>query len=179
MMAFVAITFSSGVQAQVFHGMSIQKACTSPVRTCDSDEDCVDADVCDLDIPDTTSCDIKVTNNDEFGDTLIVNDAFDTIFATAGDEVVTQLPIVAVAGNTTCVVAGALPCFIGPDVGGGVGAVTFRQNVYMPVAADPSPLQSLTTTNVQDACDGALDPGCSQSPADQNYPAQTDLVDGC
>jgi hypothetical protein len=186
LMAFVAITFSSVAQAQL-HGVLFLKGCTSPVRLCDSDDECSDAnectnDVCDLSIPDTTSCQIRIINTDGLNDTLIVNEAFDTMMATAGDvrvPAVGNLPITAVYGNTTCVVAGALPCTIGPDIGTGDGSVTFLQNTYVPADDDPNPLPDLGTVLLQDACDGTPDVGCSQLPFEGTVTAQTILVGGC
>jgi len=161
LMAFVAISFGSVAQAQ--HGVSIDKGCSSPVRTCDTDADCnVDdnlctIDTCDLGIPDMLDCQFTVTPNDAFNDTLSINGAWDNVFNNGGP---TRVPavgdsdIIAVSGNTTCVVGPFVACTIGADLGGGEGSVTFVSTGYSPTPADPNPLQDQVTVLVEDLCDG-------------------------
>jgi len=188
LMAFVAITFSSVAQAQDQHGVSISKGCESPVRICDTDAECDDAnqctdDVCDDTLPNLLDCTFNATNDDDFLDTLSVNGAWDMIFNNGGP---TRVPavgnadIVAVDGNTTCVVGPYVPCTIGPDAGGGPGSVTFVSTGYSPTAADPNPLQDQVTVLIEDLCDGIPTPDCF--PGIDNpvsFGAATILADTC
>jgi len=43
-----------------------------------------------------------------------------------------NLPVSAVIGNTDCTVGSFAPCLIGPDMGGGLGSVTFEVEGYNP-----------------------------------------------
>jgi hypothetical protein len=186
---FLAVGFATGAQAQILqHGVSISKACVGPVRTCDTDEDCADDNLCtfetcDLTIPDTLYCEYNVGYNDDYNDTVTIVSAFDVVdpngsavrSPAAGDA-----EIIFVSGNTNCTVGGALPCFIGPDLGGGAGLVTFVEDLYQPTAADPSPLPDQANINVQDGCDGDADPQCNPNTISLvQFPAQTNLVSGC
>jgi hypothetical protein len=186
LMALVAITFSSVAQAQ--HGVSINKGCASPVRICNTDAECVDANQCTDDvclefIPDMLDCEFTVTPNDAFNDTLSINGAWDVVFHNGGP---TRVPavgdsaILSAGGNTTCVPGPFVPCTIGPDLGTGAGSVTFISTGYSPTAADPNPLQDQATVLVVDLCDGIPTPDCF--PGINNpisFGAATILVDGC
>jgi hypothetical protein len=173
--------------AQLFHGISIAKNCTSPVTICDTDADCSGAvgecqlNHCDTVNPKTTNCGIKVTNNDDFGDTIRVNGAFDSINNTGGptrNPAVGNLPIIAVSGNTTCTVAGALPCDLG-GTAGNKGSVTFGSAGYNPTPADPNPLQDQANITIQDLCDAPGTSGCSTVGQTVQFGASTTLVAGC
>jgi hypothetical protein len=186
---FLALGFASGAQAQILqHGASISKACLGPVRTCDTDADCSDGNECtfehcDLTIPDTLNCEYEVGYNDDFNDTISIVGAWDAVDP-AGSNVRSpaagNADIVFVSGNTDCTVGGALPCSIGPDLGGGAGSVTFAENLYEPAAGDPNPLPDQANVQVQDACNGDVDPQCNSALVNLvQFTAQTNLVDGC
>ena len=207
LMAFVAMSFGSVAQAQE-HGASISKGCTGPVRSCDIDADCADADlctpeVCNLLIPDATSCTFTAAHNDQLGDNLAIVAAWDVINpdglngqAPIRSPLAGDAPIIDITGNAVCTntVGGALdvtpitfngsnallPCSIGPDLGGGIGAVQFGSEGYEPTADDPSPLPDQVTVTVVDLCDGTPDGNCLPDfENDVEFSAQTNVVDGC
>ena len=183
------IALSSPVQAQ-FHGVSMAKQCAPTTRICDTGADCSDGDLCTPDIcddtaPNLTECFIRAKNDDEFFDTLQINEAWDIIHAAGGDirvPLVGNLPISGISGNTTCVIGAFAVCTIGPDIGGGVGEVIFQSAGYSPVPADLGLLNSELlddgTIIVEDLSNVAIG-GCNTNPQEQNFGAATDLVDGC
>lgn len=140
--------------AQGLHGITIAKGCVSPL--CEGE---------------TTSCDIQLGYNDDFGDTIKVLSAWD-IQDFGGNNVrvpaTGDLPIVNVHGNTTCTIGGALPCLIGP--GGSTlsglpgvpepGFVFFRQNAYVVQPDDPIVLRDQATVLWEDLCDDPETIGC-------------------
>jgi hypothetical protein len=140
--------------AQGLHGVTIAKGCVSPL--CEGE---------------TTSCDIQLGYNDDFGDTIKVLSAWD-VQDFGGDNVrvpaTGDLPIVDVGGNTTCTIGGALPCLIGP--GGSTlsglpgvpapGFVRFRQNAYVVQPDDPDVLLDQATVEWEDLCDDPNTAGC-------------------
>src|SRR3954452_15125066 len=75
---------------QLFHGITIAKQCSPQTRVCDTDNDCSGAtgecqqNHCDTTVPNTTNCLIQVTNADQFGDTIQLTGAFDSIQNTGG-----------------------------------------------------------------------------------------------
>src|SRR4030042_6768659 len=78
-----------------FHGITIQKVCSSPSK-----------------VGDITECQIRITNADDFGDTIEVHEAWDV--QDAGDDAVRipavgDLPIASVDGNALCAPGPALP----------------------------------------------------------------------
>ena len=83
--AVLVLGTAGSAAAQCEHGVTIRKTCTGPVRICDTDQDCsgaqgeCQANRCDTTNPNTTSCSISVTNADECGDVIQVNEAFDTV----------------------------------------------------------------------------------------------------
>ncbi|UCE61550.1 MAG: hypothetical protein JSU63_07325, partial [Phycisphaerales bacterium] len=157
--AMVAVVILSPAGAefaygQGLHGVTIAKGCVAP-----------------LCVGETTSCDIQLGYNDDFGDTIKVLSAWD-VQDYDGDNVrvpaAGDLPIVEVGGNTTCTVGGSLPCLIGP--GGSVlsglpgdpqpGFVRFRQNTYVVEADDPDLLRDQATVEWEDLCDNPDTSGC-------------------
>ena len=143
--------------AQGLHGITIAKGCVSPL--------------CEGEI---TNCDVRIGYNDDFGDTIKILAAWD-VQDIGGDNVRVpadpgDLPIVAVGGNTTCTVAGTLPCLIGP--GGSTlsglpgdsepGFVRFKQNTYVIQADDPDVLRDQATVVWEDMCDDPDTSGCGE-----------------
>jgi hypothetical protein len=140
--------------AQGLHGVTIAKGCVAPL--CEGE---------------TTSCDIQLGYNDDFGDTIKILSAWD-VQDFGGDNVrvpaTGDLPIVTVGGNTTCTIGGALPCLIGP--GGSTlsglpgvpepGFVFFRQNAYVVQPDDPIVLRDQATVLWEDLCDDPETIGC-------------------
>src|SRR5262249_33014765 len=129
---------------QLFHGITIAKQCAPQTRVCDTDADCSGAtgecqlNHCDTTAPNTTNCSIKVTNSDDFGDTIQLFGAFDSIANTGGPTRNPlgsgNLPIISVSGTTTCTVGGSLPCSIAPGA-----FVIFQSAGYNPTVLDPNP----------------------------------------
>lgn len=156
----------------VQHGATISKGCDSPKTP-----------------GDTTDCQIRVGYNDDAGDTISVDEAWD-VEDVGGDNVrvpaVGNLPIVAVSGNTTCTVAGTLPCKIGPagSVLNGLpgvgtnGSVTFASNTYVIQSNDPDPLPDQGNAKVHDLCDApnANTNGCNGASNQIQFSSQTDLT---
>ena len=141
---------------QGLHGITIAKGCVSPL--------------CEGEI---TDCDVQIGYNDDFGDTIRILTAWD-VQDIGGDAVRVpasgNLPIVAVGGNTTCVVAGALPCLIGPanSTLSGLpglaepGFVRFKQNTYVIQSDDPEVLRDQATVEWEDLCDNPDTSGCGE-----------------
>lgn len=144
-----------GAVPTVTHGASIAKGCDTP-----------------KDAGDTASCSIVVGYNDAAGDTISIDEVWD-VQDFGGDNVrvpvAGSLPISAISGNTTCTVAGSLPCKIGPagstlnglPGAGTAGSVTFVSNTYVIEADDPTPLQDQGNARVHDLCDDENTSGCS------------------
>ena len=177
-----AFTYSGILQAQE-HGGYTLKSCGPPVRTCDSNADCSDAnecteDSCDTTIDDTYNCTFSFNHGDEFGDWLVASDAYDTIIldgdgtcANAGDCLTvdaSELTIYGIEGNAICdgVNAGSLPaaantvlpCTVKPASTVPIlapGRVRFRSNTYEPTMADlaNSPLRDRATVVYKEICD--------------------------
>ncbi len=156
--------------AIVQHGATISKGCTSPKRP-----------------GDTTDCAFTVGYNDAAGDTISIDEAWD-VEDFGGDNVrvplVGNAPIVAVSGNTTCTVAGALPCKIGksgsvlsglPGTAGN-GSVTFGSNTYVIQANDPDPLPDQANAKVHDLCDDPNTSGCEGSSNTLQFTSSTNLI---
>lgn len=153
----------------VQHGATIAKGCNDPK------------------IPgNTTDCEFTVGYNDSAGDTISVDEAWD-VEDFGGDNVrvpaVGNLPIVAVTGNTTCTVAGALPCKIGksgsilsglPGTAGN-GSVTFGSNTYVIQTNDPDPLPDQANSKVHDLCDDPNTFGCDGSSNTLQFTSSTNL----
>ena len=189
LLAVLIVAFSSPVQAQ-FHGVAMAKQCGTS-RICDDAADCSDGDECTPDIcdetyPEITTCYIRITNDDDFDDTLQINSAWDIIHAAGGDvrnPAAGDLPISSVSGNTTCAPGAFVSCTIGPDIGGGPGQVVFESTGYNPVPADfalpNSELLDDGTVVVEDLCNAPGTSGCSTNPQEQNFGAATTLVDAC
>ena len=164
----------SGDQAQAqpvqFHGASIQKQCTSPRA-----------------VGATTDCLVRVSYDDDFGDTIRISEASDSVQSAGGPvrvPTVGNLPISAVSGNTTCAVAGSLPCNIGqagstldglPGTAAS-GEVRFRSSQYVIQSGDPDPLPDQGTSRVQDLCDAPGTTGCSTLVNTIQFTAATDVA---
>ncbi len=154
----------------VTHGATIAKGCVSPKSP-----------------GDTTNCDIVVGYNDAAGDTISIDEVWD-ISDFGGDNVrvpaAGSLPISAVSGNTTCTVAGALPCLIGPagsTLNGlpgtaASGQVTFNQATYVVQANDPDPLPDQGNAKVHDLCDAPNTSGCNSLSNTIQFTSQTNLI---
>ena len=187
MMAFVFMTFGSAAQAQ-FHGASIQKQCTNPVRNCLDDADCSNDDnnlctpeICDTDLaPRTSNCNIRATNADENGDTVTVSEAFDTITTAAGDVRTPvgsgNLLVSAVGGSTTCAVGDPLPCTLNT-----IGSfVEFNvQYTLMEADNDLVDLDDQGTVTWIDNCDDPDTTNCSDVDNTVQAPASTTVLDAC
>lgn len=145
---------ASYAHAQQLHGIAIAKGCVSPL--CEGE---------------TTNCDVQIGYNDGFGDTIRLLSAWD-VQDFGGDNVrvpaVGDLPIVAVGGNTNCMVGGSLPCEIGPagsTLNGlpgtdAPGFVRFQQNTYVIQPDDPDVLRDQATVEWMDLCDAPDTSGC-------------------
>lgn len=177
--------FASAASAfgQQFHGITIAKQCAPQTRTCDTDNDCSGAtgecqqNHCDTTVPNTTNCLIQVTNADQFGDTIQLNGAFDSIQNTGGptrNPLVGNLAIVSVSGTTTCTVGGSLPCNISPGA-----SVIFQSAGYNPNPSDPDPLPDQANVSIQDLCNALGTSGCSSVENTVQFSAASDLVTGC
>ena len=160
-------------QAQVaqFHGITILKGCDRASK-----------------VGDTTSCFIRAQYADDYGDTIVLHEAWDEVASGTGTVRVPatgNLPIDSVSGNSTCTVGGSLPCDLGPDPGTGgpgpnAGAVTFRSDQYVVQAGDPDPLTDQGTVRWQDLCDAPGTSGCNPTPDNIiQAPAATDLLHPC
>jgi hypothetical protein len=158
---------------QGLHGVTIAKGCVAPL--CEGE---------------TTSCDIQLGYNDDFGDTIKVLSAWD-VQDVGGDYVrvpaTGDLPIVNVGGNTTCTIGGALPCRIGP--GGSTlsglpgdpdtGFVRFRQNAYVVQPDDPDVLRDQATVEWEDLCDDPDTVGCGAGVINPAPAPASTLVTDC
>jgi len=164
--------------AQNFHGVGIAKQCRT-IRDCDSAAECPGAAectdaVCDTTLPNTTQCDIRVSNQDDFGDTIRIVNSSDTTAGVTN----TPLPIVSVSGATNCVVGAFVACNIG--VG---GVVVFRDSGVNPIVGDPNvvngQLPDTATIRIQDLCDSPTTTGCSTSENNVNFSAASTVVPSC
>ena len=179
----VLLASATSAFGQQFHGITIAKQCAPATRVCDTDADCSGAEGecqqnhCDTTIPNTTNCSIKVTNSDEFLDTIQLAGAFDSIQNSGGptrNPASGNLPIIQVSGTTTCTVSGSLPCNIGPGA-----FVVFSSTGYNPTPADPDPLQDQANITIIDQCDAQGTSGCSSTQNIVQFSASSDLVNGC
>ncbi|MCP3902958.1 MAG: hypothetical protein GY715_04915 [Planctomycetes bacterium] len=151
----------------LFHGALISKGCASPQK-----------------VGDTLSCDIFVGYNDDFGDTLEIQDVFDVVNPGPSETIIGNLEIVGADGNTTAFIGGSLPVRIGPPGStlGGLpgsplpGVVTFRQNTYVIQLGDPDPLPDQANVTIQDFCDAPGTAGCSSIPNTVQFTAATDIA---
>ena len=161
---------AEAAQQVQFHGAIIQKQCITPKA-----------------IGQTTDCLIRISYNDDFGDTIRISEGFDSVQSGGGPVRVPgagNLPISAVSGNTTCTVSGSLPCNIG-EAGSTLdglpgtaanGQVTFRSNQYVIQSGDPDPLPDQGTARVQDLCDDPNTSGCSTLVNTIQFTASTDVT---
>lgn len=154
----------------VLHGATIAKGCNSPKQP-----------------GETVQCDIQVGYNDQAGDTISIDEAWD-VEDYGGDNVrvpaVGNLPITAVSGNTTCAVAGSLPCKIGPSGStlnglpgtASAGSVTFHSGTYIVQADDPNPIPDQGNAKVHDLCDDPNTTGCSSGSNTIQFTSSTNVV---
>ena len=192
MMGVITLGFSSIVNAQL-HGASIAKACGPPVRACDDDADCDDANECttntcnDVDFPENIiSCTIEITNIDSFNDTISVNSVGD-VLTTSGGPVITPstaMTITPLDGATCDGAAGAwvLPCLLPNPLGLDAGRIQLEFGSYNPVFADAaaSPLTDQATGQYFDLCDDPNTEGCDPT-TNQTLQAGASqvVVNGC
>lgn len=170
--AAAAMFLASAAAAQ--HGVSIGKSCM-PNRC----------------VGETVDCVIQIGHNDSFGDTLEILEAWDVIDpdgAAVRVPAVGNLPIVMISGNTTCTVAGPLPCLIcpggvtcggNPPISANQGVVQFQQNQYVIQPGDPMPLENQANIRIRDLCDGCGTPpcpGCSSTPSRLQFTAATSIL---
>ncbi len=138
---------------------------------------------CEFDVIDGT---MTVRHNDGFGDSTRVVEAFATVDAAEGPVRVPaegHLEIVAVAGNTTAEVGGALPVILGPagSILSGLpganqdGAVTFRVTGYVIREDDPDRLRVFGSVMWQDLCDDPGTTGCDTGVLESIAAANTDV----
>src|SRR4030042_3733897 len=193
---FVVATIPSMAQAIVQHGVALSKGC-DVVRVCDTNADCDDGnvctnDVCDDTFPNLVNCEIQTQYNDQAGDTVRIITLSDTLHCSdAACPVVTVDPnIVAVSGNTTCVVGPFTQCLIGPAGStlnglpgvGAPGSVTYGVSGYNPTHVDlPGPIVDDTSLQVLDLCDGGGDTAACVAAPNRTATTQfsTPLVDAC
>jgi hypothetical protein len=173
-LTLATLVYFSNAQAAnaqvVLHGATIAKGCTSPKMP-----------------GQTTNCNIQVGYNDAAGDTISIDSVYDKEDF-GGDNVrvpaVGSLPISAVSGNTTCTVAGSLPCLIGPAGStlnglpgtGTAGSVTFTSNTYVVAGNDPSPLPDQGNADVHDLCDAPNTSSCNGATNTIQFTSQTVIV---
>ena len=156
----------STVMAATQHGVSIAKNCTQSINQCATDADCPqDADVCNGTQQCATEenpgsnvvdCTITVTNSDGFTDSIMIDEATDTITNAAGGPVSSST--ILVSGSTGTVTGTG--CAVGQDISAGntctlaFGAsLSFQANYYTVQAADASPLLDRADILLQDLCD--------------------------
>ncbi|UCC31979.1 MAG: hypothetical protein JSU86_06805, partial [Phycisphaerales bacterium] len=171
--AVLSATMAEQAYGQGLHGVSIAKGCVSP-----------------LCVGETTSCEIQLGYNDDFGDTIKILAAWD-VQDLGGDNVrvpgAGDLPIVMVGGNTTCTVGGSLPCMIGP--GGSTlsglpgdpqpGFVRFRQDTYVVQPDDPDVLRDQATVEWEDLCDDPNTSGCGEGVVNPAPAPASTLITRC
>lgn len=167
---FAAAIFSTTVLAQD-HSVGVGKSCPTATK-----------------VGDIATCGLAVTNRDDFGDTLFVDEIWDLVNATVPFRVpaVGNLPIVSVDEGVTCDPAPVdedlaplglvLPCSI-PGIeqpeGSGLGIVV-RSRYTVPDATDP--LLDQGTVIVRDGCD--MEPiGCNPLQQIQNFGAAVSLFE--
>jgi hypothetical protein len=179
----MVLAFPAESKAQS-HGVSIFKTCVSPKTSCNSDQDCADPNSCTGFGICTSSgtghmneCSITLTNSDPSLDTIRVLAAQDTVFATAGNQTFTLLPIISTSGTVSGDCTGSIDPAIGCDLAPNA-SVTFVSNQYTIQPTDPNPLVDQGSIQVQDQCN--VNPsGCSNVPNNVQFTASTDLVSGC
>lgn len=177
---------AGGSASAQLHGIGIAKGCEGPV--CDGE-----LVVCEIefsyndDFGDTLKIhgawDVKKPNTDPTRipavGAEINGDQFSTGKPIGNDDGICDpleacegnLPIVMVAGNTTCMVGGGLPCLIGP--GGSTlnglpgdpdpGVITFRSDTYFAQPSDPMTLPDQANVLWEDLCDSMNTQACGQA----------------
>ncbi len=177
------LAFPAETRAQS-HGVSIFKTCVSPKTSCNSNTDCADPNSCTGFGVCTSSgaghmnqCSITIVNSDPSLDNVKVLSDSDTVFATAGNQTFSNLPVSGTTGTTS----GSCTAPIDPLVGctlSPAASITFLSNQYVIQPTDPNPLIDQGSVVVQDQCN--VNPtGCSTVPSTVQFTASTDLVSGC
>jgi hypothetical protein len=189
LIAFSAFSTNALAQDPV-HGVSFAKSCTNIPRTCDADTDCTDdtgnectESFCNTSLDRNLRCIIEVRLNDDFLDTIDIENVTDVIHADLGDD--TSTPRISfVSGITTCVVGPFVPCTIGPEVARPFSTqVQFIVDGYLPTSDDPNPLLDDATLDYLDECDGTDDVfplgNCVIDKPDVGVNGSTATVSGC
>jgi hypothetical protein len=179
----IFLAFPAETKAQG-HGVSIFKTCVSPKTSCNTDQDCSDPNSCTGFGVCTSSgaghmnqCSITLVNSDPSLDNITVLSDSDTVFAFAGNQTFSDLPVSGTTGTTSgdCVapINPATGCTLAPNA-----SITFLSNQYTIQAADPNPLVDQGAVLVRDECN--INPsGCSMVPNNVQFTASTTLVSGC
>ena len=191
LIAFSAFSTNAFAQEKV-HGVAFAKSCTNIPRTCDLATEATDCpgdanecteSFCDTTIPRNVRCIIEVRYNDDFKDTVNIEDVTDVIYADLGN--VSSTPRISFAtGVTTCVEGPFVPCTIGPEIARPfITQIQFIVDTYEPTSDDPSPLLDDATLDYLDQCDGDQlplpDGQCVQDKPDVTVNGATNLVSGC
>jgi hypothetical protein len=166
----VAVTFSVPAMAQAEHGAGPSKGCPTASK-----------------VGDLATCGLSVTNTDEFGDVILVDEIWDTVNAPVPFRVpaVGNLPIIAVSEGVTCEPAPidadlaplglVLPCTIPglAEPGGSKLSILVRSQYTVPVGAT-DPLIDQGNYIVRDGCD-EQPVGCNPNPQQQQFGASVSL----
>ncbi|MGA9574193.1 MAG: hypothetical protein WBS20_09635, partial [Lysobacterales bacterium] len=164
-----AVMFSMPAMAQN-HAVGVGKSCPNATK-----------------VGDLAVCTLSVTNRDEWGDSLSVNEFWDLISAPVPfrNPAVGNLPIVAVDAGVTCVPAAVSPAapigLIFPCVIPGLAAIPNGSNLSIMVESEytvpdgsTDPLLDQGNVIVQDGCN--LQPvGCNPLPQQQQFGAAVSL----
>ena len=163
-----AVTFSMPALAQN-HAVGVGKACPTATKA-----------------GDVATCFLAVTNTDEYGDVLFVDEIWDTVSAPVPFRVpaVGNLPIIFVDAGVTCVAAPVsalaplglvFPCTVPGETitGGSELGILVRSEYTVPVDAI-DPLIDQANVLVRDGCD--VQPiGCNPFPQQQQFGAAVSL----
>jgi hypothetical protein len=176
-MAFMALTVSSTVQAQE-HGMAVTKGCNFNVRVCSDtpgagDVDCQDEDLCkipdcDESKPRDLICTFTATNADQKFDTLSIpvvspvtpfkDGVFDIVFndatgGTGGTGLTipsSEISIIAITGDASCAAGPSLPCIVGAGLGSVAPTDPARGAVQFEVTYTPTEQDFLHANPLED-----------------------------
>ncbi|MGA9574610.1 MAG: hypothetical protein WBS20_11760 [Lysobacterales bacterium] len=166
----ISVIFSMPAMAQN-HGVGVGKSCPNATK-----------------VGDLAGCVLAVTNRDEWGDSLTVNDFWDVIDP-AGvamrNPAVGNLPIVAVDAGVTCVPAAVspaapigltFPCVIpGEAVTGGSDLGLVVESIYTVPIGSADPLLDQGNVVTTDGCE--LGTGCNPNPQQQQFGAAVSLFE--
>ena len=166
----VALVFAMPASAQNEHSVGVGKSCPTASK-----------------VGDLATCLLAVTNTDDFGDTLFVDEIWDEVNAPVPFRVPAEgnLPIIFVSEGVTCDPAPVdeetapiglvLPCIVpGLAVTGGSALGVVVRSRYTVPAGSTDPLIDQGFVIVRDACD--VEPiGCSPLPQQQQFGAAVSL----